>query len=174
MTLPLILTALVVTSGQSGSAATQPDPKLIRVFVHTDDSGQADELAARQQSVKDLSDALRAKKKVLVLVPEEDQADVVVSVNGRGLTVPRVVMGVGARPGEPPGGGAPARVVQLSASARAERVGEKETFKNKNSPLESQMGWKSAADDIAKQIEKWITDRRAAILEARSGAYFLP
>jgi hypothetical protein len=162
MWLIAVLTALAAATGPSGSAVTQADPKLIRVFVHTEDLGQADELAARLQSVKDLSDALRGKKKVLVLVPEEDQADVVVEVRGRALTVPRVVMGVGARPGEPPGGGAPARVVQLSAS-----VGESETFKNKNSPLESQMGWKSAADDIAKQIEKWITDRRAAILAAR-------
>ena len=34
------------------------------MFVQTDDTGQADELAARQASVKDLSEALAAKKGV--------------------------------------------------------------------------------------------------------------
>lgn len=45
--------------------------------------------------------------------------------------------------------------------------GEASELKNKNKPVESQLGWKSAADDIAKQIEKWVTDRRTAILAAR-------
>ena len=37
-------------------------------------------------------------------------------------------------------------------------------FTNKNKPAESARGWKSAADDIASQIEKWIADRRARIV----------
>jgi hypothetical protein len=40
-------------------------------------------------------------------------------------------------------------------------------FANKNSPLESNGGWKSAADDVAKQIDKWIVDHQAQILAAR-------
>ena len=169
MTLVLLLAALAAAPGRSGSATSQADAKLVRVFIHTDDRGEPGELAARQESVKHLADALASKKKAFVIIQEEDPADVVIDVRGRALTVPKVVIGMGARPGDPPGGAAMARVVQLSVSVDAQRLGDEEQFKNKNAPVESQMGWKSAADDIAKQIEKWVADRRAAILAARLG-----
>lgn len=166
MTLVPLLAALAVAGGQA-SAVAQPDPKLVRVFVHTDDQGEPNELAARRESVKHLTEALSGRKKVFVIVPDEDRADVVVEVEGRGLTVPRVVIGIAPRPGDPAGGAAMTRVAQLTVSVNAERVSEHESFKNKNSPVESPLGWKSAADDIAKQIEKWAADRRAAIIAAR-------
>jgi hypothetical protein len=167
MTLLVLLAAIAALTGQSGSAAAQADAKLIRVFVHTDDGGEASELAARRQSVKDLSAALGTRTKVLVLVLEEDRADVAIEVIERGLTVPKIVIGLGARPGQPPGGDVPARAVRLRARLDLVRGGDSEAFTNKNAPLESTRGWKSAADDIARQIEKWIADRRAMILAAR-------
>ena len=163
--IPLIA-ALAVTAVQSAPATAQPDAKLIRIFVHTDDQGEPNELAARLESVKHLAEAL-GRKKTLAMASDEDRADVVIDVRGRGLVVPKVVIGMAARPGDPPGGAAMARVVQLTVSVNAQRLDERESFKNKNKPVESQLGWKSAADDIAKQIEKWVTDRRTAILAAR-------
>ena len=167
MALALLLAALAAAPGQSGSATTQADAKLVRVFIHTEDRGEPRELASRLESVKHLTAALGSKKNAFVMINEEDPADVVIDVRGRALTVPKVVIGIGARPGDPPGGAAMARVVQLSVSVDAQRLGDEEEFKNKNAPVESQMGWKSAADDIAKQIEKWIADRRLAIIAAR-------
>jgi len=62
---------------------------------------------------------------------------------------------------------ATARQVQLTVGVKPPRAVDGETFKNKTAPLESQLGWKQAAEDIAKQIEKWIADRRVAIVAAR-------
>lgn len=167
MLLVPILTVIAGLAGQSRSGAPPVDPALIRVFVHTEDSGHPSELAARQQSVKDLTAALAGKKKVLAIVPQEESADVVVEVRGLSVTVPKVAFGIPARPGEPAGGAAMARKVQLAVGVRPPPALDGEAFKNKNSPLESPLGWKQAADDIAKQIEKWIADRRAAIIAAR-------
>lgn len=41
--------------------------------------------------------------------------------------------------------------------------------KNTNRASDTESGWKSAAEDIAKQIDKWIAAHRAAILAARRG-----
>jgi hypothetical protein len=161
--------AAVLAGFPSSQAAPmpQPDAKLVRVFLQTDDQGEPKELAARRESLKHLSEALASRKKTLALVSDEDHADVVIEVEGRGLIVPRIVIGTAPRPGDPPGAVTMARVVQLTVAVNAERISERESFKNKNSPVESQIGWKSAADDIAKQIDKWIADRRVALLAAR-------
>jgi hypothetical protein len=134
MTLVVLLAALAAP-GQSGSATSQVDAKLVRVFIHTDDRGEPGELAARQESVKHLTDALASKKQTFVIIKEEDPADVVIDVRGRALTVPKVVIGMGARPGDPPGGAGMARVAQLSVSVDAQRLGDEEEFKNKNAPV---------------------------------------
>ena len=148
-----------------GARQAQPDPRLIRVFLTTDDGGHPDELRARRDSVRHLSDALAKQKKLLVLVDKEEQGDVSVEVLERRVTVPRVVIGIGARPGQPPGGGGPARSVQLVVRLESHDDGVR--VMNKNEPLESSRGWASAADDIAKQIEQWITKHRQRILDAR-------
>ena len=166
MTCVALAPVLAVAPAGQAPSTPQPETKLVRVFIHTADGGEPNELAARLESVKHLSEAL-GKKKTLAMVSGEDRADVVIDVKGRGLIVPRVVFGTGPRPGDPPGGAAMARVVQLTVAVNAQRLDERESFKNKNKPVESQLGWKSAADDIAKQIEKWVTDRRTAILAAR-------
>ena len=128
-----------------------------RVFVHTEPEGQEDELEARRQSVKDLTAALAGKKKLLVLTESLEESDIEVEVIDRGVNVPRVVIGMGSRPGQPPGGNAPARTVILRV--RLTDGAKTVELKNKNAPFESARGWKSAADDIARQIEKLIAHR---------------
>jgi hypothetical protein len=163
----LLVASLAVTV-QGGLQARPPDPGLVRVYVHTDDDGELAELAARRTSVTDLGAAIKAKKKDLVVVSERDAADVVLEVMDRAFIVPRVVFGLGNKPGElPPAGTSPVRAVQLRV--RLEIVGRDSPpdFRNRNSPRESSGGWRSAADDIAKQVQAWIVERRAAILAAR-------
>jgi hypothetical protein len=74
-----------------------------------------------------------------------------------------VVVGVGARPGQPPG--APARSVQLVVLLDWRDDDLK--VMNKNEPLEAPGGWASAANDVAKQIQQYITEHRERILAAR-------
>lgn len=165
-TLLLMTLAVTAAAGWTGQAPqAQPDPKLVRVWVTTEDGGHPEELAARQESLKHLTAALAKRKKLVALVDKEELADVSVAVRERRVEVPRVVLGIGARPGDPPGTLAPARTVQLLIGLSWQHEGVRLT--NKNKPIESQLGWSSAADDIAKQIEKWISDRRQRILDGR-------
>jgi hypothetical protein len=160
------LCALLLGGPVQATQRALPHPALVRVFVHTDDDGDPSELAARRESVKDLSDALAEKKKTIAIVTDEDAADLAIEVRDRSLTVPRVVFGVGARPGQPPGGDAPMRAVVLRVVLIW--AGEPFEFRNKNTVAETRPGWKSAADDLAKQIDKWIAERRNEILRRRS------
>ena len=164
----VVLWALLLSVDQSMPAQAPLDPKLVRVYVGTDDGGHPSELAARRESMKHLIAAL-AKKKPLAIVDDEDKADVVVEVIDRGLTVPRVAFGSatmtgGGTPGPTP---PPTRIVHLRVTASAGRVVDPIEITNKNRPVESEPGWKAAADDIAKQVDKWIADHRARIIEAR-------
>jgi hypothetical protein len=159
------LCALLLGAPIQAAQGSLPNPALIRVFVHTDDGGDAAERTERRESVKDLTDALAGKKKTIAIVTDEDLADLTIDVLDRSLTVPRVVFGVGARPGQPPGGNAPMRAVVLRVELTW--AGEPFEFKNTNTVAETRPGWKSAAGDLAKQIEKWVVERRAAILERR-------
>ena len=163
----LALLTIVALLGQTGTPAPAVDPKLIRIYVHTGEVGGETTLSARRESVRDLVAALGSKKKDLLIVAHEDQADVVVEVTERLLTTPRVVFGLGARPGQPPGGNAPARAVRLVVTIAQARGSDPDEIANRNAPLEANRGWRSAADDVAKQVEKWVADRRAAILAAR-------
>jgi hypothetical protein len=88
------------------------------------------------------------------VVTKEDAADLDVEVIIRGLTVPKFVIGIGARPGDPPGGNAPLKVAVLRVRLTRGEVAT--DFTNKNKPGDTPRGWKSAADDIVDQIEKWI------------------
>jgi hypothetical protein len=160
---PLFL--LLLGAPAQTTQGAQADPALVRVFVHTDDGGDPVERTARRESVKDLTDALAGKKKTIAIVTDEDLADLALEVLDRSLTVPRVVFGVGARPGQPPGGNALMRAVVLRVELTW--AGEPFEFRNKNTVAEARPGWKGAAGDLAKQIEKWIVERRAAILERR-------
>ena len=155
--------SVFVTAGVSQAPL---DPQLIRVFLTTADIGHPDDVAAKRESVKHLSDVLAKQKKLLTLVDKEELADLTVEVKERSTDLPKVVVGIGARPGQPPApAGAPARTVHLRVALDWKR-GDAELM-NKNKPLESQRGWASAAEDVAKQIERWITEHRQRLLDAR-------
>lgn len=171
------LLSLSLTVGlQSANALPQPDPQLIRVHVRTDDGGVPEELAARRDSVKHLATAIASQKKgkVMIIVDSDDRADVVVDVVDRGVRIPKVVIGLGgmgSQPGRPAPLPAPTRVVQLRVTTRLANGGDPVELTNKNRAVSSASGWKSAAEDLAKQVEKWVADSRATILAARRDAY---
>lgn len=154
----VFLLALVIAAGVTTGASTPQTAAKgpLRVHVQTDEIGG--DLTNRQASVTDLSAALASKKKVFILVDDEERAEVIVEVLDRTVDTPKVVIGLGARPGYPPNTPTgPARSVRLRASVKF--GAEQESLTNKNSPLENQRGWKSAAEDLATQIERWITAR---------------
>ena len=172
MIVALLLSMSLVAGWQSPTATPQLDPKLIRVHIQTDEGGDPSELAARRESVKHLLSAIAGKKKAgLIVADTEDAADVVVEVEQRGITVPKVVIGLSGGMGSPHGRPGPAtqqvRIVKLGVTIAIAREGDPSELTNKNRPNETASGWKSAADDVAKQVEKWIADHREAIIEAR-------
>lgn len=172
MILALLLSMTIGAVTQAPTPTPQLDPKLIRVHVQTDEDGDTSDLTARRESVKHLLAAIAGKKKSgLIVADDEDAADVVVEVEQRGITVPKVVVGLSGGMGSPNGRPGPAtqqvRVVKLGVTVAIARDGDPTEFSNKNRPNETESGWKSAADDVAKQVEKWIADHREAIIEAR-------
>src|SRR5688572_16455013 len=98
-----LLLSIGLGTGQEAPAATpQLDPKIIRLFVQTDDGGDASELAARQESVRHLQAHLAGKKKAAIaVVTVEADADVIVEVEQRSVTVPKVVIGLSGGMGSP-------------------------------------------------------------------------
>jgi hypothetical protein len=158
----------MVGQSQSPAPSPAPNPALIRVFVQTDDGGESQELSDRKQSVKDVAETLGTKKKTLAVVDAADKADLVLEILDRSVTIPKVVMGLSPRPGDPSaiaGMNGPVRVVTLRTKLM---LGDyTPVFSNKNKPAESPRGWKSAAEDIGNQIEKWIAERRDEILKRR-------
>jgi hypothetical protein len=161
---------LLVLGGGVGFAAPQspaptPDPRLIRVFIQTDVDRQAVDPAGLRQSASDMADALAGKKKTLVVVDLERDADLVVAVMERTVVTPKFVMGLGPRPGEPMSMTPPSRTVTLRVEVAS--GGLRLGFTNKNKPIEAQAGWKSAAGDLAGQIDKWVAGHREEILQRR-------
>lgn len=152
--------------------ARQPDPKVIRIHVQTDDGGDAAEHMARRESVRHLQAAIGEKKKTLIVSTTAEEADVILEVEGRSVTVPKVVIGLGGGMGSPNGRppGAPTgpvKNVKLQVKLALARDSDPIGLANKNRANESESGWKSAAADVVKQVEKWIAERRAAIIAAR-------
>lgn len=167
----LILSLCAIAAAQTPATSQPPDPQLIRVYVQTDDGGIAEELAARRESVGHLAAAIAGQKKgkAYVIVADEDVADVVIAVMHRGLTVPKVTIGLGTM-GSRPGVRAPVmptRLAQLHVTMAAPGAADPVGVTNKNRAPDSERGWKSAAEDIAKQAGKWIAEHRSAILKAR-------
>jgi hypothetical protein len=159
------LTVLLLFAMGHGQAQT-PDPGLIRIYVHTADGGHEEELAARQASRKDLAAALAGKKKVVVVVDADDTADVSIEILGRAVEVPRVVIGLAGRPGQPSSPGL-VRLGTLNVSLESGPVTL--ALSNKNRTNDNPGGWKSAAENIADQTEKWVREHRDAILKRRQG-----
>ena len=168
----IIALLLSVSLGATQQPATPaPDPKLIRVHVQTDEGGDPIELEARRDSVKHLSVAVAEKKKAMVVVSSVSDADVFVNVKERGFTVPKVVIGLSGGMGSPSGRPGPAsqpvRIAQLRVTLQIAGDTNPTAIANKNRVNENESGWKSAANDVVKQLEKWIDDHREAIIEAR-------
>ena len=162
----LLTVVLSMASPQSGSAAAQPDPALVRVYVSTTPAGSPEDSAARRESVAHLKAALGAKKKEVVVAEDEEKADVAIDVVGREVSTPKIVIGLGPRPGQP-GTQAPSRLVHLRVELEAPRLETTLQFENKTRVYDTGPGWKSAAEDVAKLVLKWIADNRARILEKR-------
>jgi hypothetical protein len=171
MILALLLSISVGAAQQPPTATLQPDPKLIRVHVQTDDGGDPSELMARRDSVKHLTIAMDGKKKVMAAVSSASDADVLIEVEGRGVIVPKVVIGLsggmGATGGRPGPASQPVRVAQLRTTFQIAGGSDPIAVANKNRVNENESGWQSAAEDVVKQLEKWIAEHREAILEAR-------
>jgi hypothetical protein len=162
----LVVSLVVVCVAQAGAtkpappAPPPPNPNLIRIHV---DAG-ADSEPGLRASVKDLAEAIADKKKSLASV-DEDKADVTVEVVQRVVDVPKVVIGMGSRPGEPPGGVMPLKTGKLRVELR---FGEMQvSLENKNKAYDNPRGWKSAAEDLAEQIDKWVGQYRAEIIKSR-------
>jgi hypothetical protein len=82
------------------------------------------------------------------------------------MSTPKIVIGLGPRPGQPTTQ-SPSRLVHLRVELEAPRLETTLQFENKTRIYDTGPGWKSAADDVAKQILKWIADNRTRILEKR-------
>jgi hypothetical protein len=153
----LLSVFLASTWPVAGLASPQAEATshLPRVYVSTEASGTASELRDRQESVKDLRDALAHRKKTLTVVDDVEQADLTVEVIDRTTTVPKFHIGL-ANPGV---GMGPVRLATLRVKvARGDR--EPVEMTNKTSAFETNGGWQTAAEDIAKQIEKLVTDHK--------------
>jgi hypothetical protein len=160
-----MIVALLCLLIQSPAGTSQPDPALIRVYIDTK-PGIGD-TAALAQSAKDLTAALARQKKLFTIVEDEDKADVALEVQDRTVTTPKIVIGIGSGPGSNPASTVPVREGRLHVSGSLVHADESIEIRNKNRVNDHPGGWKSAAEDIAKQVEKWVKDRRARILAAR-------
>jgi hypothetical protein len=160
MTLALLWLLSLPPAGTS-----QANPSLIRVYIDT--RADAGDAAALAQSAKDLTAALAGKKKLFTIVEDEDKADVALEVQERTVTVPKIVIGIGSGPGSKPASTAPVRDARLHVGGSLVHADESIEIKSKNHVNDHPGGWKSAAEDIAKQVEKWVNARRAKILAAR-------
>jgi hypothetical protein len=165
-----LLGALFLLFSQAPAGQATAPPQLVRVCVVTDDLGDAPELAGRRESVKDLRKALADKKKTVTIVSEKDRADIVVEVVDRAVTIPKFVFGGGGPASGPTGAGParPAKAVHLRVKLTYGEKGEL-PFTNKNAPIESSGGWQAAAEDISKQLDKWIAAHREELLAGRGG-----
>lgn len=170
----MIIALLIALTLGDGSHAIggvpQADPAAIRVHVRAAGAGEAPDL---RESVKHLVAAIAGRKKsgLVTVANAEDVVDVVVEIEERAVTVPKVVIGLsgglGAQAGRPGPPVSPVKAVQLRATIGIAREADSDPIVNKNRANDSESGWKSAAEDLAKHVERWVADHRASILEAR-------
>lgn len=157
-----LVVGLGLLAGFSGlSARVHAAGPVFSVYVtvpRTDDSPDvaAADIEDLRHSVADLQAALGDRKKTFAVVESADKAQVSVEVVSRTMTVPRIVFGPamsGVEPGAPMMG-APARAVHLKV--RATFHGSSIELTNKNNELDTNGGWKTAAEDLAKQLDLWV------------------
>jgi hypothetical protein len=148
-------TVFVIAALCASLADNAPQAKpLVRVYVYTDELGDRDALADRKTSVKDLADALVARKKTFTAAKDDADAQLLIEVIGRAVAVPKIVLGIGPRPGQSGIATGPAKTAELRIRLHT-RPGEIVDFKNKNRAADNPRGWKSTAEDLAAQIERW-------------------
>jgi hypothetical protein len=152
-TCAILLFAFILAAPLAAAQTTA----LPRLYIFTETSPDDSFLKEREQSVRDMRDVFASRKKVLTLADDEEHADVVVQVLERTTTIPKVRIGFSPPDPSMPGANMPARTVRLRV--RATRGQEKIEFTNKNTPFENDRGWQAAADDVAKQIEKWVVGK---------------
>jgi len=152
----------------SQAAIPQAPPASVRIYVYTDAKGEGAELASRRESVKDLRAAL-AEKKGLIQADTEGAALVVIEVAERTTTIPKFAFGSPLPPGQRTGVPAAATPVVREVHLHVKLTWRDAVFAftNKSSPAETGAGWRLAASDVAKQLDKWITDHRAEILKVQ-------
>jgi hypothetical protein len=167
--LPIALLLAFQAAPLQPAAPSASDTKLIRIYVEPVTRAEANETVdpdGMRRSVQDIAAALAGKKKTLTVVDSERDADLVVKVIERVVDTPKLVMGLGPRPGELLPMTGPSRLVTLRIALTSGR--DSLEFKNKNRPVEAQEGWKVAAADVAGQIDKWAVARRDEILKRRA------
>jgi len=163
----LLVSLVVACVMQAGTtkpappAPPPPKPELIRVYVDTGGDDDKD----LTTSARDLAEAIADRKKSLASVDAEEKADVTVEVVQRATEIPKLVIGIGSRPGEPPGGATPAKIGRLQVRIRFQAM--QVSLQNKNKAYDNPRGWKSAAEDLAEQIDKWVGQYRAEIMKTR-------
>jgi hypothetical protein len=154
---------LVSLLAQVQTAEPPASSALIRVCVMPAANSGARDFA---QSARDLEAAFQLKKKELVIVAADDRPDVTVTVTDRSTTTPKFTLGV-VQNGRATGAAAgPIRITHLTVTLGAGDTDDIE-IKNKNSPQLSMGGWESAADDVAKQIGKWIATHKSELIAKR-------
>jgi hypothetical protein len=159
------LVIAIVLAGAAQSPVSMPDPNLIRISLRATIGELTPDEAGTRQSVKDISSALAGKKKTLTVVDDPHDADVEVQIVSRSVVTPKVLIGLGPRSGEPMSVSTPQRSVVLRVTVTS--GDQKLEFANKNKPVDMPEGWKSAAGDLANQIDKWVAAHRDEIIKRR-------
>lgn len=169
VTAPLVSLLVFVTSvsgaGVPPSHSRPADPSPVHVYVqiqtsHFTPDEPTSDVGDLKGSVTDLEKALKSRKKTFAVVETPDQADLTIQIESRTTTVPRLVIAPAAplagQPGMPgmQDAATPTRVLHLRVLATYR--GTSLEFTNKNQPIDQGGGWKSAAEDVAKQLEKWV------------------
>jgi hypothetical protein len=161
----MLIAILVSVLLQSQVSVGQPPPaaNLIRLCVLP--AARTNEAADLFESAKDLSAAFATRKKDLAVVATPEHADVVVTVTNRTVTIPKIAIGVVPenRPGAPASGPVRMMHVRITLAAGKDEI----EINSKESALEPTTTWKLAAEDVVKQVEKWIADHKAALMANR-------
>ncbi len=161
MLIAILLSFLL--QSQVSAVPVVPAANLIRVCVLP--AARTDEVADLFESAQDVSAAFATRKKDLVVVASPEDADVVVTITDRTVTVPKVAIGVVPpnRPGAPASGRVRIMHVRTTLTAGKDEI----EVNSKSSALKRTTTWKLAAEDVAKEVEKWIADHKAALLANR-------
>ena len=163
MDMPTMILAVMIVSFLMQSQVPAPAEGLIRVCVLP--AARTNEVADLFESAQDLSAVFATRKKDLAVVATPEHADVVVTVTNRTVTIPRVAIGVvpANRPGAPASG--PVRIMHVRITLTAGK--DEIEVNSKESVLEPTTTWRLATDAVAKQVEKWIADHKAALMANR-------